>query len=335
MAQTVLVTGGNGYVGGWCIVALLRAGYDVRTTVRSLARADSVRSAVASQVEPGERLSFVAADLTADPGWAEAVDGVGGVLHVASPIDPVDARDRDAFVRPAVDGTLRVLRAAVAAGVPRVVLTSSAAAATPEPKGDVVIDAALWTDPNQPGLSYYRLSKTLAEKAAWDCIAESSGATELVTVLPGAILGPVLPGVSKSSAGLVGRMLEGAVPAVPKIEMGVVDVRDLADLHVRAFTTPTAAGRRFLASGDVITMSEIARMLREDLGPAAAKVPTRAMPDLLLRLAARFRPEFATLVPMLGRRLTIAGEPAREILDWSPRPVRETVTDTGRSLLAA
>lgn len=348
MTQRVLVTGGTGYLGSWCIVRLLEKGYRVRTTVRSLTKADAVRDAVASQVDPHGMLEVVAADLMSDDGWATAMAGVDGVLHVASPLGGGrEARDPDAVIRPAVEGTVRVLRAAIDAAVPRVVVTSSGAAATPVPKGEVVVDDALWTDPDEPGLTAYRKSKVLAERAAWDTIAQHSGAgpgpdgapaghgTQLVTVLPAAIFGPALPGVSRSSTEIIERMLQGKVPLAPRIEMGIVDVRDLADLHVLALERPEAAGQRFLASGEVLSMLQIAQILRSGLGAAGAKAPRRSMPDGVVRLLARVNPELQVLVPMLGRRMTADAKRARDVLGWHTRPAGETVLDTGRMLLGS
>lgn len=291
-----------------------------------------MRAAVASQVDPAGRLDFVAADLSADDGWADALAGVGGVLHVASPINGQDPRDVDAFVRPAVDGTLRVLRAAEAAGVPRVVVTSSMAAATPIPTGNVTIDETEWTDPNQPGLTEYRLSKAMAERAAWDYVARHP-AVQLVTVLPGAILGPALPGVSRSSLLILDRMLGGGLPAMPRIELAIVDVRDLADLHVLALEHPDAAGERFLGVHETVTMPDIAELLRRDLGDAGAKVPRRAMPDAVVRLVARFNRELAPMASMLGRHLTVSGAKSERVLGWRPRPAEQTILDSAHFLI--
>lgn len=331
-AGTVVVTGGTGYVAGWCIVRLLERGYAVRTTVRSATREAAVRAAVASEVDPGDRLGFVVADLTSDDGWDAALDDAEYVLHVASPLGG-EGGDPDAIIRPAVDGTQRVLRAAIRSGVRRVVLTSSGAAATPAARGDVVIDDALWTDPEQPGLTPYRASKVLAERAAWDLIAQSGAGTELVTVLPGAIFGPSLPGVSESSTAIITQVLAGRPPAVPRVDMAITDVRDLAQAHVDAMRVPAAAGQRFLATGEVISMRDIAAILRAGLGDRGRRVPRLSMPDWALRLMARFVPPLRPLVPMLGRRLTARSDRAREVLGWDPRPARETVLDTARTAL--
>lgn len=328
---TVLVAGGTGYVGSWVIVRALQRGFRVRTTVRSPDKEHAVRAAVATQINPSGRLEFATADLTDDAGWAQAMHEVDYVLHVASPLPNGNPRDPDELIAPAREGTLRVLRAAVEAGVQRVVLTSSGAAATSGDRGEVAIDDRIWTDPEQPGLNAYRLSKILAERAAWDFIAEAGGSTELVTVLPGAIFGPPLPGVSASSSQIVDRMLNGSMRAVPRVDMSITDVRDLATAHLDALEMPDAADQRFLTVGETLTMLQMAEALRSELGELADKAPRRTVPDAMLRFAARFNPEVQALVPMLGRHVTTHTERARTVLGWNPRPAHTTIVDTGRA----
>ncbi|MBO7744533.1 aldehyde reductase [Paenibacillus sp. MWE-103] len=334
-AQTVLVTGGTGFVAGWCIAGLLKRGYAVRATLRSPAKADAVRQAVAEQADPGGRLSFVAADLTADAGWDEAAVGCDYVLHVASPLGYDHPKDPGALIVPARDGTLRVLRAAVKAGVRRVVMTSSCAAVTPSVyrRGDVV-DETLWSDPNDPKLDPYRKSKTIAEQAAWRYMREHGGATTLATVLPGAVFGPLLGADGQGSVQVINRLLQGKVPAAPRLGFEIVDVRDLADLHLRAMTADAAAGERFIAVGEFQWMADVARELREGLGQAARGVPTRTMPDALVRFLAVFDPSLRALTPMLGRKYQRTSAKARRVLGWQPRPARETVLDCAKSLIA-
>ena len=431
MAEKVLVTGGTGYVAGWLIVELLRRGYDVRTTVRTLEKADAVRSAVtteinppkrptsaapvatevasgvrpssaaavatevdsgvrpalmaavatevdsgerpaftapvaaetdlgerltftaavAAEIDPGERpafaaavatriglgtrLTFVAADLTSDNGWAEAVAGVDYVLHVASPLGDATTKDPQALIVPARDGTLRVLRAATAAGVKRVVMTSAANAASPSSYAEEgVTDETLWTDPDDPTLIPYRRSKTVAEKAAWDFMAGHDGPTTLTTILPGAVFGPILSTANLGSVEIVRRLLTGAMPGTPRIGLEIVDVRDLADLHIRAMTSPDAAGQRFLGTGEFTWMSEMAQALREGLGDAARKVPTRRLPNLLVRATALFDPSLRAITVSLGRRNRHSTAKANRLLDWHPRPAAETVVGCARSLIA-
>jgi dihydroflavonol-4-reductase len=330
MAGLVLVTGGSGYIAGWCIAELLRRGYEVRTTVRDPGREQGVVDAVSSVAAPAGRLSFAVADLTADDGWDAAVKDVDYVLHVASPLG---GGTPDAMIAAARGGTLRVLRAAVAAGAKRVVMTSAANAASPSSYAtEGVTDETLWTDPDDPALIPYRRSKTLAERAAWDFM---SGSTELVTVLPGAVFGPILTTGTIGSVGIVARMLSGKMRGIPRIGLEIVDVRDLADVHIRAMTSPDAAGQRFLATGEFIPMAEMARVLREGLGAYGRSVPTRQVPDVVVRFAARFLDRsLREITPALGRRNRHTNEKARRVLGWAPRPARETVLDCARSLIA-
>lgn len=330
MSQTVLVTGGTGFVGGWAIVELLRQGWTVRTTVRSLAREAGLRSAIGRQIDPGERLEVVAADLTADAGWAEAAAGCAYVLHIASPMGANG--DEETLISTAREGALRVLRAAVDAGVKRVVLTSSTAACTPAQPLERAITEDDWTDPAQADLSNYRRSKVLAERAAWDFM--QGKATELTTILPGAIFGPVLHREQLGSVGIIQRLLEGQPPALPRLGFNITDVRDLAALHVRAMTEPAAAGQRFIALGDALWYGDVAATLKERLGPAAAKVPTAAMPDLVARGLAAVSPQMKGLLPLLGRTQTFSDDKATRVLGYAPRAPRDTVADCGASLIA-
>ncbi|MFC1412517.1 NAD-dependent epimerase/dehydratase family protein [Streptacidiphilus sp. N1-12] len=336
MPETVLVTGGSGYIAGWCITELLRNGYEVRTTVRSGGKEQAVLDAVSTQLDPAGRLSFAVADLTADDGWDDAVKGVDYVLHVASPLGGGATDDPDAMIAPARDGALRVLHAATAAGVKRVVLTSAANAASPSSYATQgVTDETLWTDPEDPTLSPYRRSKTLAERAAWDFMDSHQGSTELVTVLPGAVFGPILTTSNIGSVGIVGRLVSGRMRGVPRIGLEIVDVRDLADIHIRAMTSPDAAGQRFLATGEFTWMSQMARTLREGLGAEGRRVPTRQVPDFAVKLVARFRdPSLREITPALGRRNRHSTAKAHRILGWQPRPAHRTVLDCAHSLLS-
>jgi len=333
--KTVLVTGGSGFLGGWCVVELLRRGHTVRTTVRDLSRETAVRAAVASQVDAGERLSVLAADLLADEGWAEAVAGCDHVLHVASPFPPVQPKDPDELIVPARDGTLRVLRAALDAGVARVVVTSSVAAisGSGKPVAGRPLDERDWSDPDNPKLTPYARSKTVAERAAWDLVRERGESEKLTTVNPGAIIGPVLGDDGRSfSLQSIERLLEG-MPAVPRIGFSFVDVRDVADLEIRAMSAPAAGGERLVAVDDFMWMSEVAAVLRERLGSDAAKVPTRNAPNLLVRVLAIFDPSVRSVLGQLGRRTSVSSEKARTELGWSPRPLADTIAECARSLL--
>lgn len=334
MAETVLVTGGTGFVAGWCITGLLKKGYAVRTTIRSRAKEKQVRDAVATAGAPQDTLSIFEADLTRDSSWNAAMAGCDYVLHVASPLGNNAPRDLDALVGPARDGTLRVLRAAARAGVKRVVMTSSGAAATPRDlRKTKVADETVWTDPKDPNINAYRYSKLLAERAAWDFMAEHKGTMTLTTVLPTAVFGPILSRDSMSSVQLILALLNGAQPAIPRMGFNVVDVRDVADLHIRAMTAPEAAGERFIAASDFMWMGDVAAALRENLGAKAAKVPTRNMPSFLVRLLALFSPRLRAIVPTLDRELSFSAAKAQRVLGFRFRPAGETVVDCGKSLV--
>ena len=330
--QTVLVTGASGYVGSWAAVELLRRGYRVRGTVRNLGREAEVRAMITGAVDAGDRLSFVAADLLADDGWAAAAAGADFVMHVASPMPIGEFRGQDVIL-PAREGTRRVLEAARQAGVKRVVVTSSTAAAmTPKGSGRVA-DETVWTDlPDKPIYNYPR-AKTLAEQDAWAFVAKEGGGMELATVLPSQIQGPVLGADYSASVGIIALMLQGRLPAVPRIGYAIIDVRDLVKLHLLAMTRPEAAGERFIAAGDFLWFADMARILRDTLGAAAAKAPRRTVPDTLVRLGALFNPEAAALAPSLGIRSQVTSAKAERRLGWRPRAAADSILDTARSLI--
>jgi len=334
MAKTVLVTGGSGFVAGWCIVELLRRGYAVRATLRSLSKERSARAAVAAAAGSGDPLTFCVADLTDDAGWDAAVAGCDAILHVASPLGGKTSRDPNALLAPARDGTLRVLRAATKAGVARVVVTSAAAAARPPYGSDAVSDETVWADPTDRKWDPYRSSKILAERAAWDFIAGQVGRTELTTILPSAVFGPVLSTESLGSVRIIQGLLRGRPPGLPNLGFWVVDVRDLAELHVRALTSPEAAGQRFIAAGEFLWMAEIAKTLRAALGSRAETVPTRRLPNAVVRLLALFLPQLRMLSADLGRINRLTSDKARRVLGFAPRPAATTLVDCAESLLA-
>lgn len=332
--RLVLVTGGSGFVGAHCILKLLEAGYRVRTTVRSPEREADVRAMLtAGGAAPGE-VEFAVADLLADAGWAEAMAGCARVLHVASPFPAVPPSDENELIAPAREGTLRVLRAARDAGVGRVVLTSSfAAIGYGRPPRSGVYTEEDWTDP-AAGVGAYVKSKTLAERAAWDFVAGEGQGLELAAINPTGIFGPVLGPDYSTSIGFVKAMLEGRMPALPQLMFGVVDVRDVADLHLRAMSDPAARGERFLCvAGDFMTVREIAQALKDGMGPAAGQVSTRVLPNWLVRLAALFsRTARQAATSDLGKRKNGSNEKARRLLGWSPRPPGEAIVAAGESL---
>ena len=334
--ELVLVTGGSGFIGSHCILQLLAAGYRVRTTVRSLKREGDVRAMLKQGgAEPGDRLSFVAADLEKDAGWAEAVAGCTYVLHVASPLPPNLPKHEDELIVPAREGTLRVLRASRDAGVKRVVLTSSFVAIGYGHKPRTTpFDETDWTDPNGKGVAPYGKSKTLAERAAWDFIAREGRGLELSVVNPVGVFGPVLGPDYSASILMVQRLMDGALPGCPQLYFGTVDVRDVADLHLRAMTHPAANGQRFLAvAGDFLSFLDIAKVLKSRMGAAARKVPTRQLPNWMVRLASIRDPAVKLILPELGKKKTGTNEKARRMLGWAPRSNEEAIVATAESLV--
>ena len=335
--ELVLVTGGSGFVGSHAIVQLLNAGYRVRTTVRKLSRASEVRALVTAAGASGaDSIEFVAVDLTSDAGWAEAMDGCTFVLHVASPFPVQQPKDEDELIVPARDGALRALRFARDAGVKRVVLTSSFAAVgySPKPAGGDYTEAD-WTDPTQPGITPYVKSKTISERAAWDFVAREGNGLELAVVNPVGIFGPAFGTDLSSSLELMRMMLTGGVPVIPPISTSIVDVRDVASLHLLAMTHPAAAGERFLAvAGPPMTFAELATLLRDHLGPAGAQLPTRTISASMVRFLAVFVPRLRELIPQLGQVKASTHEKASRLLGWEPRSNVEAVEASADSLVA-
>jgi nucleoside-diphosphate-sugar epimerase len=334
--STILVTGGTGFVGSHCILQALAAGYQVRTTVRSLKRETDVRAMLKTGgAEPGDRLSFIAADLETDPGWREAVAGCDYVLHVASPFPPNIPKDENELIVPAREGALRVLRAARDAGVKRVVLTSSFAAIGYGHKSRTTLFTEDdWTDPNADDVLPYQKSKTIAERAAWDFVAREGRALELSVVNPVGIFGPVLGPDYSTSILFVQRMMDGDVPGIPTLYFGAVDVRDVADLHILAMTHPKAKGERFLAvAGDFLSAFDFANVLKNRMGASGKRVPTRQLADWMIRTAALFDPAIKQILPELGKRKNATGEKAERMLGWSPRTREESIVATAESLI--
>jgi dihydroflavonol-4-reductase len=333
----VLVTGGTGFVAAHCLLQLLAAGHDTHTTVRNLSREGEVRAMLSrgGAGEVGKRLSVFAADLTSDGGWADAVAGCDYVLHVASPFPSTVPKDENELIVPARDGALRVLQAARDAGVRRVVLTSSFAAIGYGFKDrTAAFTEEDWTNLEAPRVQPYQRSKTIAERAAWDFSARNGDRLELVVVNPVGVFGPVLGPDFSTSILIVKRLLEGSVPGCPDLWFGGVDVRDVADLHLRAMTDPVARGERFLATGgDFISLLMIAQILKEGLGEAARKVPARPIPNWLLRVVSLYDPQVRGVLPELGKRKNASNEKARRLLGWAPRSPQESVLATARSLL--
>ncbi|MFJ9363015.1 SDR family oxidoreductase [Nocardia sp. NPDC101769] len=317
MSDLVLVTGASGYVAGQVIQELLRQGYRVRGTVRSAARATEV-----AELLPGVEL--VEADLGSDAGWAAAVAGCRYVVHTASPFPSGVPEHEDELVRPAVDGTLRVLRAAAAGGVERVVVTSSIAAVEVGNEGHLLTEMD-WSDTAR--CDAYQKSKTLAERAAWDFAAEHPN-LELAVINPGMIIGPVLRAEAGTSVDGIRALLAGGMPGVPRLNFATVDVRDLAVAHRLAMETPQAAGNRYICAGEEVSFPQMAQILAQRY-----RVATRVLPDWLVRLSARFNPDARTAVRFLGRAAHLSAAKAEHDLHWTMRPVADSLLDTAESLI--
>jgi nucleoside-diphosphate-sugar epimerase len=335
MMGTVLVTGGSGFIGSYCIMQLLAAGHTVRTTLRSLKREGDVRAMLKQGgAEAGDRLTFVAADLEKDGGWSEAAGGCEFVLHVASPFPAGLPKHEDELIVPAREGALRVLRASRDAGVKRVVLTSSfAAVGYGHPPQKAPFDETNWTDLSGNVAPYVK-SKTLAERAAWDFIAKQGGGLELCVINPVAVFGPVLGPDYSTSILLLQRLMDGSVPGCPQLYFGVVDVRDVADLHIRAMTHPAAKGERFLAiAGNCMSILDMAKVLKRRMGVSANKVPTLQLPNWVVRISAMFNPVARQILPELGRVKNASNEKAKRVLGWAPRSNDEAIYATAESLV--
>ena len=333
MASTVLVTGGSGYIAGELIGQLLAREWTVHTTIRSLAKSDALRKRFGNP--SADRLKVFAAELESDAGWAEAMAGCSHVAHVASPIPATAPKHEDDLIVPAREGTLRALRFAGAAGVRRFVQTSSTAAvAYGRGRGIHTLTEADWTDVNHPDAYPYVKSKTFAERAAREWMAEHGAGMEFVSVNPGMVLGPVDSSDFSASVELVKQLLDGSMPMAPDLGFPIVDVRDIAGLHVLALETPGIDGERFLGAGPFLKALDVATVLRAALGERARKAPTRKMPDWLVNVLGLVNAEVRGIKGELGKVRNIDASHARERLGWTMRPVEQTIVDTAESLIA-
>ena len=330
----ILVTGGSGYIASFVIAQLLNEGAQVRTTIRNLAKEAQTRAAIAKLADT-THLSFRAADLNADEGWAQAAEGCAHVIHVASPLPSMNPKSDDELVRPARDGALRVLAAARATGAARVVMTSSTAAISyGHGSRSTPLTEADWSDPtDRTDSSAYERSKMIAERASWDWLAKDGGPLELTTVCPGAVLGPVLGTDYSASIDIVKKLLDGSLPGLPRFGFPIVDVRDIADLHIRAMRAPAAAGQRYIGAVDFLWMADVADILRARL--PNRRIPSRKLPNWLVRLSATFDPVVRDRLFELGKYRPVSAARAKSELGWSPRPLADTIADTANSLIAA
>ena len=333
-SQTVLVTGASGFIAKHIVAQLLEQGHAVRASVRSRERADEVAAATGGPADgkAASGLSFVELDLGHDRGWAQALAGVDALIHTASPFPLVQPKDPDDLIRPAVDGTLRALRAATSAGVRRVVMTSSVVAVTRTalPAGRDRYDERDWSNLDGP-ISAYGRSKTMAERAAWDFVDGEGRGLELTAINPGFVLGPPRDGRFGTSLGVVRRMLSGKDPAVPRVGYAVADVRDIAAMHVRALETPEAVGKRILGASEFLWFADMAKALKDAF--PQRKIATRQAPDLLMRIIGLFDGSVATILPELGQCAEIDNRRAREILGVDFIPARRSVVDAARFLV--
>jgi dihydroflavonol-4-reductase len=331
---TVLITGISGFIARHCAVEMLKAGYGVRGTVRSLQRTGEVKSSIAKHADVS-RLEFEQADLESDAGWETAVAGCAHVLHVASPFPAKQPRDEQDLIRPAVQGTLRVLRVAAAAGVERLVQTSSMVAVMyGHPHGRTApFTENDWTRVDSPGVTAYGKSKTLAERAAREFMQQDRSGMHFSSVNPGLVLGPALDRDIGTSAEIIRMFLRGKYPGAPRMSMPCVDVRDVARMHRLALETGAPSGGRYLGVADCLWLIEVARAIRQSLGEAARKVPTRVLPDWAVKLAGIFDPAARLAVPELGKELRVDTTLTRRTLGMEFIPAPEAAVAMARSLV--
>ncbi len=335
MAERVLVTGASGFVAQHVILQLLEKGYEVRGTLRSLKRAEEVRGILAKHDPRAAGLQFIEADLGADAGWASAVEGCIYVQHVASPFPAVHPKDENELIRPAVDGALRVLKAAKTAGVKRVVMTSSLAAIAygHGDKRPEIADETQWSNPDGPDNTPYTKSKTLAERAAWDYANGEGKGLELAVINPTGIFGPALSKDVSTSLEIPIRLLNGKTPGLPRLGFSIVDVRDVAACQVAAMTVPAAAGERFIATEDFLWFTKCADILREAFPAYDSKIPKRQVPDFVIHLMAMVQPIYKQTLTELGRTRRASNAKATRVLGVHFRTAKEALIASGQSLI--
>lgn len=324
--EKVLVTGVSGFIGMHCAHQLLEQGYQVIGTTRSSSKHDEVMEAIGH-----ENLSLVNADLLSDEGWDSAIEGCDYILHVASPVMMGEPEHEDVLVKPAKEGTMRVVQLAAKHKVKRVVITSSVAAVSFGPHFHKDhFDDTDWSDINDPGIPAYNKSKTVAEKAAREFVAELSGddKLEICTMHPALVVGPSLSGDIGESNIVVKRMLDGSTPGTPKLQMGFVDVRDVAKMHVAAMTADGASGQRFILSESSLWLSEMASILRD----AGFNAPKRNIPNFILKIIALRDKDLAGTIPLLGRVGTYDISKTKDILGWQPTSAADAIVDTAKHL---
>jgi len=334
----VLLTGSSGYIGKHIALRLLTDGYEVRASVRNSAKGDEVRAAMIAHLPTGfdlnGKLSFVELDLESDSGWDAAIQGVDVLIHSASPFPIASPKDENDLIRPAVQGTLRAVKAAHKAGVKRVILTSSVAAiyGSDLPAGKTEYDETMWSDVNHPvGRLAYNRSKTLAEKAAWDYIAAEAPEIELTTVNPVLVAGAPLDKNFGASVSVVERVLKGKDPVLPDISFGIVDVRDVAAMHVKAISIDASKGQRFIACAGNRTFVQIAGALKAAF--PKRKITSTLAPNFVLRFLALFDGEIKSLLPALGKHIGVNSSKAQKVLGIDFIPVEKSLVETANFLI--
>lgn len=334
--QLVVVTGGSGFIAVHIILQLLQQGYAVRTTVRAAKKEDVIKEMLFNGgVKDFSDLSFAQADLSSDKNWEETMRGATYVIHVASPTPKLNFKNEDEMIRPAVDGVLRVLKASKDAGVKRVVLTSAYGAVfaghknrtTPYTEKD-------WSDLSAKNIHPYQKSKTMSEMAAWDFIKKQGDGLELATVNPVGVMGPVLSAKYSHSNIQIQQMLEGKIKALPKVDSGYVDVRDVAGLHILAMTSPKANGERFLATtGETLSMMDVADILRNEFPDYAKNIPTKTIPNVVVKTAALANPQLRMIASIVGKYAGTSNEKAKDLLGWNPRSAKAAILATAQSMI--
>ncbi|GEO48614.1 SDR family oxidoreductase [Companilactobacillus kimchii] len=334
--QLVVVTGGSGFIAVHIILQLLQQGYAVRTTVRSVKKEDVIKEMLCNGgIRDFSDLSFSQADLTSDTNWEETMQGATYVIHVASPTPKLNFKNEDEMIRPAVDGVLRVLKASKDAKVKRVVLTSAYGAVfaghknrtTPYTEKD-------WSDFSAKNIHPYQKSKTMSEMAAWDFIKKEGDGLQLATVNPVGVMGPVLSAKYSHSNVQIQEMLEGKIKALPKVDSGYIDVRDVASLHILAMTSPKADGERFLATtGETLSMMDVADILREAFPDYASNIPIRTIPNAVVKAAALTNPQLKMIASIVGKYAGTSNKKAKELLGWNPRSAKTAIIATAQSMI--
>jgi len=333
MNKKVLLTGISGYIGNHCAVELLKNGYSVRGSVRSLSKSKQVTDAIKKEVDPRDNLEFCELDLLSDDGWDDAIKGCEFLMHVASPFINIEPKDENEYIRPVVDGTIRALNAAKSAGIKRVVLTSSMVSMLENADKSINVDAESWTNVKAKNVSAYSKSKTLAERAAWEFI---SGQTddkpmELSVVNPGPVFGPTLSGdLSGASMGMFKQMMVGKMPMMPQASINMSDVRDIAKIHVLALENEKADGKRFIVTTEEpIAFQDVAKILKSN---GYDKVSTKLAPNFLLKIMGYIDREAKSMRSFIGKTYNGDVSSTMEVFDWNPIPFKKTVLDTAKSI---